>query len=325
MIYSNDDFAQRFKVYIDQLNEVQKNYEFKRKFRHIPEIIMNRGEIGIIYQEMAEDYIEHIPMPPPLTPNREGFKNFVVMLRTAFPDLHYEVDHLTTSDLIGEKQKVVHRIVAHGTHQGTWGPIPATGKRMTWSEIHIGLYVQGVLVEHWGNIDSLSIMQQMGVIPGWSEKPAALPPPAISGMKNTNRQENAMIVRSYIHNVWNKGRLEVADELVHPQCVAASLPELPVGSEGARQVVSIYREAFPDLHLDIEDLIAEEDVVAIRYRMAGTQQGVFMGIPPTDRDIEMDGCSIFRLGDGQIIQVWQEMDVLGLLGQLGMGGESSRG
>ena len=103
-----------------------KQDEFKRRFRHIPEIIMNKGELDIADLEIAEDYVEHIPMPPQFPTNRQGFKDFVMMLRTAFPDLHYDVDHLTTNDLIGENQKVVHRIVAHATHDGPWGPIPPT-------------------------------------------------------------------------------------------------------------------------------------------------------------------------------------------------------
>src|SRR5215212_569049 len=90
---------------------MSKKDELKRRFRHIPEIIMNQGELDIADLEIAEDYVEHIPMPPQFPTNRQGFKDFVVMLRTAFPDLHYEVDHLTTNDLIGENQKVVHRIV----------------------------------------------------------------------------------------------------------------------------------------------------------------------------------------------------------------------
>ncbi len=294
--------------------------EFKRRFRHIPEIIMNRGELDVVDAEIAEDYVEHIPMPPGFPPNREGFKRFVLMLRTAFPDLHYDVDHLTTNDLIGENQKVVHRIVAHGTQSGPWGPIPATGKAMTWTEIHIGLYVQDMLVEHWGNIDTLSIMQQMGAVPGWYEKPAVPPRPTVTGSRKTDYTENVAMVHRFIRDLWNKGRLEVADELLHPQSIDPGLSQFPVGPEGAKLGVMMFRNAFPDLRMFILDTIAEEDVVAIRFALTGTHEGIFMGIPPTGRDVEIGGCSIFHFGDGQIIERWQESDMLGLYGQLGMGG-----
>ncbi len=280
---------------------------------------MNRGELDVADVEIAEDYVENIPMPPGFPANREGFKRFVLMLRTAFPDLHYEVDHLTTNDLIGENQKVVHRIVAHGTHTGPWGPIPATGKVMSWTEIHIGLYVENRLVEHWGNIDTLAIMQQMGVVPGWYKKPAVPPRPTVTGIRKTDYQENVVMVQRFIRDLWNKGKLEVADELLHPQSIDPSIPQFPVGPEGAKLGVMMFRNAFPDLRLFILDTIAEEDAVAIRFALTGTHRGVFMGIPPTGREIEIGGCSIFHFGDGQIIERWQETDMLGLYGQLGVG------
>jgi predicted ester cyclase len=242
------------------------------------------------------------------------------MLRTAFPDLHYEVDHLTQTDLIGENQKVVHRIVAHATHGGPWGPIPATNKRMTWTEIHIGLYVEGMLVEHWGNIDTLGIMQQMGVIPGWFEKPPAPPRPEVTGKKTTTYQENVAMVRRYISELWNKGNLTVADELIHPQGISPSTPQFPHGPEGAKLAVQMFRNAFPDLYLFVQDTIAEEDMVAIRFTLIGTHKGIFMDIPPTGRSVEVGGCCIFHFGDGQIIERWQESDMLGMMGQLGVGG-----
>jgi len=299
---------------------MSKKDELKRRFRHIPEIIMNQGELDIADLEIAEDYVEHIPMPPQFPTNRQGFKDFVIMLRTAFPDLHYEVDHLTTSDLIGENQKVVHRIVAHATHDGPWGPIPPSHKKMSWTEIHIGLYVEGKLVEHWGNINTLAIMQQMGAIPGWYEKPAVPARPNTKSKDVTSFEENIAIVRRFIHDVWNKGKMDVTDVLIHPQSIDPSYPEFPVGPAGAKLAVTMFRHAFPDLYMFIEDVIAEEDMVAIRFVMAGTHEGIFMDIAPTGRTVEVGGCSIFHFGDGQIIERWQEFDMLGLYTQLGMGG-----
>jgi predicted ester cyclase len=319
MDYS-DDPVNEIHTYFAHLNETMFNFEYKQKFRHIPERIMNQGEIEFADREIAADYIEHIPMPPQFKPNREGFKGFVGMLRTAFPDLHYEVDHLTSTDLIGENQKVAHRIVAHGTHSGPWGPIPPTGKPMTWSEIHIGLFVEGRLVEHWGNIDTLGIMQQMGAIPGWVDQPEAPQPPKLSGKMVTSTSENILMTRRYLQEVWNKDRLEVAAKLIHPGSVNSSRPMLPTGPEGAKKSVEFYRQAFPDMHLFIQDVIAEQDIVLTRLAMNGTHQGAFMGLPATGRDVEMEACTIFRFGDGQIVQRWVEADIFTLLGQIGMGG-----
>ena len=81
----------------------------------------------------------------------------------------------------------------------------------------------------------------------------------------------------------------------------------------------MFRNAFPDLYMFIQDIIAEEDVVAIRFMLAGTHEGIFMDIAPTGRTVEVGGCSIFHFGDGQIIERWQEFDMLGLYAQLGHG------
>jgi steroid delta-isomerase-like uncharacterized protein len=190
---------------------------------------------------------------------------------------------------------------------------------MVWTEIHIGLYVEGKLVEHWGNINTLAIMQQMGAIPGWYEKPPVPPRPVVNGKVNTTFHENAAMVRRFVHDVWNKGNMETADALIHPQSIDPSYTEYPVGPAGAKLAVQLFHNAFPDLYMFIHDIIAEEDVVAIRFTMAGTHEGVFMDMPPTGKIVEVGGCSIFHFGDGQIIERWQEFDMLGLLGQLGMG------
>ncbi len=300
---------------------MDKKEELKRRFRHIPEIIMNQGDVDIADLEIAEDYVEHIPMPDGFPPNRRGFKDFVLMLRTAFPDLHYDVDHLTTSDLIGENQKVVHRIVAHGTHLGPWGPVPPTGKAMSWSEIHIGLYVQGMLVEHWGNIDTLAIMQQMGLVPGWQDRPDPPVRPVARNGHNSNYQENVEATRRYIREAWNKGKLEIIDEIFHPECASPAFPNMPAGPESVKFAIQMYRAGFPDLRVFIADTIAEESMVVVRFVLTGTHLGDFMGIPATGRDIEVDGCPILDFADGQIVEYWYEADQLGLLGQLGVGGQ----
>ncbi len=316
---SGGDFGTSLNNFSESFKQGKKKAYQKLKFRHIPEIVMNTGELDLVNKEIAEDYVEHIPMPPGLAPGREGFKQFVQMLRTAFPDLHYEVDHMTTSDLIGENQKVMHRITAIATHTGPWGPIPATGRHMTWTEIHIGLYVHDMMVEHWGNVDTLGIMQQMGVIPGWQDKPP-VPPTPHPGGRTTSHQENSLMVQRYVREMWNKGNLEVADELVHPLGVSASLPALPVGPQGVKINVRMHRQAFRNLYLLIEDMLAEENAVAIRFKMIGNHQGIFMGIPATGKDIEVDGCCIFHFEGGQIVEHWQEADHMGLLGQLGVAG-----
>ena len=119
----------------------------------------NKGNVGIIDELMASDYARYMSGPAqPL--NREGQKQRITAFRKAFPDLH-----LTIDDLIAEGDKVMFRITVRGTHQGAFMGISPTGKPVTVTAIDIARFVNGKIVEHWGQMDSLGLMQQLGAIP----------------------------------------------------------------------------------------------------------------------------------------------------------------
>jgi predicted ester cyclase len=132
----------------------------KINFRRIPEEIFNKGNLALADELFAANYTEHVPLAPGWPPGLAGFKQFVTVLRAAFPDFH-----LTVEDMIAEGDRVVGRVTARGTHRGEFMGIPATGKQATWTEIHIGRFAGGKLIEHWANLDQLGMLQQLGVIP----------------------------------------------------------------------------------------------------------------------------------------------------------------
>jgi predicted ester cyclase len=132
----------------------------KTNFRRIPEEIFNQGNLTLADEIIAADYVDHVPLPPGWPTGPAGLKQFVTMFRAAFPDFHYSVE-----DAIAEGDMVVGRVTVQGTHQGEFMGIPPTGKQATWSEIHMGRFAEGKLVEHWANIDQLGMLQQLGVIP----------------------------------------------------------------------------------------------------------------------------------------------------------------
>lgn len=90
------------------------------------------------------------------------------------------------------------------------------------------------------------------------------------------------------------------------------------GSDEARQYIGgVFKIAFPDLQLTFHDMIAEGDLVTIRWTMRGTHRGDYRGIAPTGKEVTWSGISIDRYFDGKIIEGWTELDLLGLLQQLG--------
>ena len=122
------------------------------------EEILNNVNLAIIDEVFSPNYVLHTPAGPVHGP--EGFKQFVLMYRNAFPDARY-----TLEEMIAEGDKVVTRWTATGTHLGELMGIPPTGRRGTVTGISIGRYEGGKLVEEWLNFDALGMLQQIGVIP----------------------------------------------------------------------------------------------------------------------------------------------------------------
>ena len=133
-------------------------------------------------------------------------------------------------------------------------------------------------------------------------------------------EENKALVQRFVEEAFNKGNLDVADEVYAPRFFShdPSTPEGERGPEDVKQFVNTYRSAFPDGHTIIEDLIAEGDKVAYRWTYRGTHQGELMGIAPTEKEVTITGITINRISGGKIEEEWNNFDQLGMLQQLGV-------
>ena len=131
-------------------------------------------------------------------------------------------------------------------------------------------------------------------------------------------EENKSIVRRFFEVGPSKGDLDAANELLAPGFVLhVPLPCSP-GVRGMDEVVSACRAAFQGLDVTVEDMVAEDDMVAARFTARGVHNGAFMGLPPTGKPITMTGMEIFRLERGKIAELWGEANLLGLMQQLGI-------
>jgi len=117
-------------------------------------------------------------------------------------------------------------------------------------------------------------------------------------------EENKAMVRRSIEEVWNKGNLAVVDETMASSYVLHFPGQDYKGPESFKQMVTMTRTAFPDLHMTIEDMVAEEDKVAYHLTMRGTHRGDFMGIAPTGKQVTITGISIHRFAGGKEAEVW---------------------
>jgi steroid delta-isomerase-like uncharacterized protein len=125
------------------------------------------------------------------------------------------------------------------------------------------------------------------------------------------------------HDAVNTGNAEVIstmiDELVEPDAIIRTPVPLDVtGAEALKHVWAVLLEAFPDLHLTVEDIIAEGDKVVVRNTVTGTHRGEYMGLPPTGKSVTYNEIFIFRIVDGRIAETWGVVDVLSQMKQLGV-------
>jgi steroid delta-isomerase-like uncharacterized protein len=108
------------------------------------------------------------------------------------------------------------------------------------------------------------------------------------------------------------------DEFVEPDAVIDTpVPIEGTGTQKLKEVFARLHRAYPDLHVTVEDLIAEGDKVVSRNSVTGTHQGEYMGVPPTGRSVAYNEIFVFRFAGGRIAETWGVVDVLSQMQQLG--------
>lgn len=268
--------------------------------------LMSNGDLSFVDKYMAPEF--EFSNPTHVDPYRGAdFKNLVTMLRGAFPDLKFSIEHL-----LGEGDTVVGHWTARGTHTGTAlktlrGDIPAKGNPfvidgMSWLRFKDGKFVEARI-----NEDTLGLLQQIGAIPG--------PPCPEPSSTDANR---AMVGR-YFNELMSQGKLGVIDEIIGERFSfhIPTLPEPILGRDGMRAFVTGLRTGFPDIRFTVERLAAEGNKAAARWFIQGTHNGPFLGMPPTGNKVKDQGLDIFIFSGGKIAEIWVNENDLGLMKQLG--------
>ena len=138
-------------------------------------------------------------------------------------------------------------------------------------------------------------------------------------------EENKAIVRRLFDEVVTKGNVELADEIIARDFVRFMAvvvlggpdPQSVRGPEYIKQVVTSLHDAFANFYERIEDIIAEDDMVAVRVTLGGTHKGDYMGVAPTGKQVEWTAYRFLRIVDGKISVMWSAADVWGLMQQFG--------
>jgi steroid delta-isomerase-like uncharacterized protein len=130
--------------------------------------------------------------------------------------------------------------------------------------------------------------------------------------------ENKALVRRWFEEVWNKGHVAAIDEMFAAHGTVHGLGMDMHGPASFKPFHAAYREAFPDVKLELEDMIAEGDKVAVRWTATATHQGKGLGFAATGRQVRFNGMVFMRVQGGKLVEGWNNFDQLGLLQQLGI-------
>ncbi len=271
----------------------------ERNFDVIDEIVAADGRHDLIFY--------------PETPNPEGIKQVLGDVLDAFPDVRFTVEEsLSDGDL------VVLRWLATGTFAAAYHGVPPSGEPASWSGINMFRFACGQIVEAWAEVDTLSQVGLNLVIddsaiatPGAEATPAADCAPG-------SEAANADIAVQWFE-VWNSGELSLYESLVSPDTIHHfGMHADAVGAKALQDGVQSFLTAFPDLVHSNDEVIADGNLVAVRFTQTGTFTGPFLGAEPTGEPISVTGISIFRVECGVVAESWSEEGGFALWRQLGI-------
>jgi steroid delta-isomerase-like uncharacterized protein len=130
-------------------------------------------------------------------------------------------------------------------------------------------------------------------------------------------QENRVVVRRFIDEIFVKGHVEAVDKLVTADFTPHSWGAMAPGAESLKQAIKQVFAGLADVSMKIDDMIAEDDKVAVRLTARATHTGPFMGLPASGKSYSISETHIFHMRDGRVAEHWRDGDMLGLMRQLG--------
>lgn len=130
------------------------------------------------------------------------------------------------------------------------------------------------------------------------------------------------VARAWFDEVWNAGSEQAIDRMMAPQAAFHGLtpPGDPpiVGPAGFKPLFRQFRASFPDIHIDIDQLVCQGDKVALHCTVTGTHRGDALGVAPTNLPMKITGMGMARIENGQIVEAWNAFDFASMYKQLGL-------
>jgi predicted ester cyclase len=277
---------------------------------------VDTGAASTLDRHLADNYNDHNPAPfASKTPGLAGMRETYNIALGIFAEFKHVVE-----DTFTDGDRVVSRIVGSGRHVGPLLGIPATQKMVTMGGIAIHRVAGGKLVEHWGQVDGVGLLTQIGAIPA--------PPPAPPAVRDASFRKSAdaaavrpeemtRLIRTFFDEVLNGRNQSAIGSVLHPQYINHSFQTGAAGPDGLMRAVGMFTTAFPDMHLTVEDVVATAGKAATRGYFTGTHKGTFLNIPATGTTVKVPYIDIWHGYEGRLFDNWVNMDLVGALVQLG--------
>ncbi|MBK8026155.1 MAG: ester cyclase [Chloroflexi bacterium] len=303
---------------------------------------MNNNNFPALREIMDPHFVAHgetMALDPSDPDHLAAVERGIQFAKWMFPDLYVRVD-----DVVGEGDKVVARLTWSGTFDNDFQGIPANHQKMEWTGIAINRFnEQGLIAERWFNSDELGMMRGMGIIPPMgggapagadasaapaTDAPAASAPAPqtemavaspvgpVTGANELERNKN--IVRYFYEHVFTEGHVEKLKDIMdedfedHGEALFGS----PHGRAMLEGGIAHMSKMFPVKAVEIQDMIAEGDMVGVRGVMTLHHVNDWLG-PATNKMLTWNGLSVFRIKDGKIVERFFNSDSLYILEQLG--------
>jgi steroid delta-isomerase-like uncharacterized protein len=129
--------------------------------------------------------------------------------------------------------------------------------------------------------------------------------------------QNKALVRRWFEQVWNKGRAETIDELLSDRSIVRGLGADLRGPSAFKEFHAAYRDAFPDIGVQIEHMISDDDLVAVHWSATATHSGGGLGVAATGKPVKFSGMAFIRVEGNKLVEGWNSFDQLGMLQQIG--------
>jgi len=300
-----------------QVNTVQEKN--KKLIMFESEEIGNKGDLDKIPELYIKDFVRHLLYNDSQTKGLDDFRVQMAQLHRAFPDWAENI-----MLMIAEKDMVAIWFIASGTNTGNLPNNSPTGRKTVHNVMSFYRIADEKIAEQWLLPDLFSMNSHLGLVPGKAAteidnqgiRQVAEPDMALNF---TDVQRNKDLAVMANKQVWNLGNFETLEEIFSDDFVQHFLPfgtQIEGIEEFRKQLIS-HREAFPDWAEVINLVVAEGDYVFLQFTSTGTNTGSFLGKPPTEKKININEVTIFRIANGKITEQWLLPDIFSLNQQLG--------